>query len=438
MKKTIFGLMAMMMLLIASCSKNDTDILLSVPKDSQAVILVNTPAINDKLKAEGEESLGATLEKYLGQGLGPQASYVFGQDSPVDFDAPMVFFFEDYHPVYTFYVKDGSAFRQTMKDKFGVDATETTGVYVLSNGIMFQKGRQVWISPDSYLKTDDVLLYANLKEDLSICSVKAAERLRSGKHDVNALIDIDLLLQLFDNGNSSQYKMMLNLMFNQPALLSAYIDFNSGNVKSEIKVLDKKGEEAKCAFIPSEINTEALKSFPGKGTIFGAIGLDSKFIGKIAGQLGMLGIPAETVETIKSLNGNMAFALNSNADSMMMMFTMTDEAAAGKAVPAITEQLGKENVSVSAEGNIVYVSAGENTGTPFASYASRFKDSSVGFVVLLDQIQGTDSKIVAEYASVFTAMLEDDDDEFELHLTLDTAKDRNSLISLLEIFSKLN
>lgn len=439
MKKTILWMLALVMIAMASCSKDsDSEILKTVPQNAGMVYLVNLPAINEKLKADGEAPISELLEATFGHQMEKEMKFFLGEDSPVDLDASMVFFFIDRNPVFSLYVKDEKGFRSALEDQMGITLKETNGVWSAPNGVIYQIGNQVWFTGGYSDITDvEIKKFSTLDKEKSILNLDAAKNLADKGSDVCMILNVNRLSSIDrDFANSA---MALNMAFDDPNYITAFVNFDKGEVNGELTVLDSKGKPSALAFKPAKINVSKLKNYTGQGNVFVAMGIDPKVMSALLSKLQGFGLPSEVTSILGTLDGNIVISFdattlqNSYGDpSMDMLFTFDSADNASRFAGQMASQAGS-NVTYNIQGNEVLFSTGQIASFHIGNLASRFDGATLGIVANFENMGGLSSVAVSNFIKNASLMCHNDGEGIKIELKAETLKDKNSLATLIRL-----
>lgn len=437
MKKLIFSIFAVCTLLLASCSKDKTELLATVPSDTAAIVYVDIKHFADKLSKEDIEQLENALPSNIEDGV----EELFEKDGPVDLEAGFVCFEYENNYLGTVRLKDGGKFRKYIKEEFSGVFNEKNGVWVNDDENIFVVGNQAWFSSMNGVSTPVIKKFAELKpEDSAAESEVVNEWLEKGKADVKILIDIKKAMAYEATGREAM--VGFNMLFDDPKYIAYELNFDKGKCSGTVEVLNDKAKIAPFALKLATIDVNALRSFKGKGDIFFALGLNPETTSSILSNLTGLGLPMDMQDLLKQFDGNIVVSTDLN--SMMAMnggygdgafdalFTMTGAEAATQLVETLKEfNEGAVNLHSDVEGNTAYVSINSPEGGSIAPLAGEFKDAVVGLVYVPTQ------SLIKNKLRQVSVMLKEKDGGLVFDMNFLLKEGENSLVTIVQLFGSL-
>lgn len=451
MKKTIFCLFAAVAVILSSCGGNKSaieKILKTVPKSSQGVFVADLPGINDKLKSDGHENIQQLLLNNLGSKMDPEAKSLLNEDSPIDFESPAVGFEFNNQLVFSFYVTSQDAMKDYMKSKRNKTFSEQNGVLVCSDGFTYMKDNQVWTA--NRLSASEVKTFANLSKDKSFLANAASSKLLEDDSDVAVCLSIG---GLGYDSETAQAVAALNLFFDDPTYAVGSLNFEKGKVVGSFDVLNSKGQIATCAVHPAEINVSALKSFPGRGDMFVALGINSELMQQITSKIQNMGIPANVLSALDAIDGNvvMSLDLSSVLAYQMSSYNYYSEDMQSPSMPQFMVQIpfksaenaqsiqnmlnmmGASGPDIAVIGNALTISSGVPNGAQISEVADDFKGACAGVAIVTQYISNPQVKLVSQLIKGADIMWKNSSKGLSIDFTIDTKEGENSLATFVKL-----
>lgn len=440
MKHTALSIVSAFLLILCSCSSRDaSDLFKSVPKDSSILVVANVESMASKMESANADFWQTITKLTKGRKLPAEIKVLYDKNSGIDYSMPVLMFDRKGTSVFTFIIKDESAFKDCLK-KEGIQLSSEGGIDTNADHTVFISDKQGWFANDyPELSVDDIKLFKALEEDMSMLSLQSVGELVESEDDLAFILPFASMME--NNIIPTKSSLMLNMLFDTPKYLEAKFNFNTAKLEGVISVLNDKGRVAACSIKPAKIDAGALKEFQGKGNIFFAIGTDSQLMGMLASQLRNLPmLPPDAMEVLKNIDGNIIFAASAgnngspdNNVSMQITFNSPQAAEGGR---ELVDALfgGAEDLQVSVSGKSLSFSAGAPAeGSSIASVAGQFEGSCLGAVVLPSYFENSGNPSLAVIKG-FSLMGKPEGDKLQFHLTLNTTPGQNSLVAL----SKLN
>lgn len=495
MKKILFYTFAVMAVMLASCGGNKglESVLETVPKDTKGLAIADLNNINEKLKSEGEVTLQDLLMRSFGSEMNRVGKALLGEDSPIDFNAPAIFFESNEEPVFTFFVKGEKDFINFLEEEADMKLKERDGMYVDSDKVVFLSGNQAWVCPSGNLKVSDIRKFKELKKEKSFMSLKVAPKLLEGESDIMTYVNLSELGMIRDM-EVSQAVSMLNLVFDDPKYAVSRMNFDTGKFVADLNVFNTKGEPAECAMHPAKIDLPSLNSFPGKGDVFGAIGIDSRLMGQITSKMQAFA-PKEALDAINNIDGNIVFSLDISSaieynnrrysyyddydydygygeeiisfegDSVMYAVEAIDEtigdledivltrtkkydgpkfavqvsyknaADAGKVASQFQDLIKSEGYTMEVLGNKIYIAGGSPSGVSISTVSNEFEGASAGIAFVMEKISDPKVQMLSDYIKGAFLVWKGDNNDLSLQFTIDTKEGVNSLVTFMKLGS---
>lgn len=447
MKKTLFLILASIAVLLSSCGKKNAEKLLqTIPQNTQFLAMVNADNLAHDLGDEGEKQLDqfvANLSK-SNKASDKLTKYILSKDSQADLTEPFFFFEFNNAAIITFFVKDEDKFRSDIEGTLASEFSKENDVWHLADNTVFVKGNQAWITQKyPEIKPSEISSFTKIPKTSSMASVEYAVEMVEKDADVSALIDIKGILQTNMNMSAN---LFLNMAFEDPRYLSYYMNFEKGKIQGEAVMLNEKYQPAPFSLRPSKINAASLSAYPGKGNMFLAAAFDSATISKIIGQVkGFAPVPPEIIKALENIDGNIVMSSyvtgqNQQPEQVGAMITFKDPSFAQECAEFLNGMLASEGTSTQcrADGKSLIVSTPGELGQPIGAVAKDFEGAGLGFVL---DTSGLNSQATGNIGALFSQLvvkLVDNGASSNLEFNISTARNQNSLVSLLQFINSSN
>lgn len=474
MKKFLFGLMAVLMMITVTACKNNDDsekkdkedekkgasfagsqfnaekaeaILATVPKNVLGVGMVNLKTLTDKIMADNGAQLRQTISEL---GAKPEeiqvVMSVLGKNSPLDLSSPAVIFATSPRDFYfSFLVSDPSAFRDfvSQQSKGQVTFSQNGNDWIVNNGMAIMRGNQFWSSAKP-LSSRDIDSFTSLSAQESVLYAAPMERLMKANYDFSVYADL-VAIGKYEN-DMDKMLVVSSFVINDLRYAEFFLNFENGMIRCGLTPLDSKGQRAEMSIAPGKIDISALSSAEGRGNVFAAINVDERLKTKIEQLIRMAGerIPAEAQAIIEHIQGNVSFVGDiTNPETfgdypyltLNVGFDQSDIASeiANMIYLAPTDK----DVRASVSGNTlrIFANGGANSGQSFSSVASQFNDAGLGIVADFSGINDQRIKLVSPYISGGSLMWMLGEQYPWLELKLFTRENQNALNTLMQLFS---
>lgn len=392
--KTIKNIALLMLLVLASCAKEKTDIsglLASVPSSAGAVAGLNLQSMLTKagFKLDGNEIKSGDIDvskicTLSPDGLGALKAFT-DNESGIDPTCAILFF--DANRTYlTFGLIDTGKFRdyiQKWKGESFVDANG--GVSVCSNVAM--KGAQAWISLFNYdISSDAVAGYSSLSASQSFLSHYFGEKIKEMTHDISAWGKLtNLSRTLWDFRQTSMFNVVSSALYDNAEDVIFEADFEKGKFEGKLSVINEKGKPAKYLLPAEKINVETASSIGTGADVFVALTITPKLVEKIDKLGGSLAgaVFKNTLEGMKSIDGTVAVAF-SNPDELF------DNMSGVVTTDGNPSMLLKSTISLLSpmreDGNLIRFSKGATDGKlKIKDCAELLKGATLGIVTDIPQ-----------------------------------------------------
>lgn len=441
--KVFLFILPLLAALISACKgKDEEDLLLTVPADTNFFILADLKALSADLGSDGREKLEKALTAMQGgnEDIDARWEYVLSEKSETDFSAPMAFFETDGNTVASFYVKNADSFRKGLEEAMHTTFHENSGITADDKGTVFIKDSQVWFAqgyPYPALDAAKIAVLSQLGEKGSVLSLKAAKELAEGNADIISFINLNESLA-YSRDNTE--RLIMNSIFDDASYVITRHNFEKGKATGETTLLNYKGEPAPLTFDIPKIDINGLKKFEGRGNLFAAISLDPEMMHSIVRALKnvKLPIPPDYQEVLESLDGVAAFSMTRTSPedgpaSMAAMLTFENKNSASAASEICGALMGSHGVKVFTDDKRCNIFLGNQSGMGIADIADNFKGASMGIVFMPSFFDNATNVHVADCLQNFVITLHNERDGVKIKSILTTTSDQNALITLLEL-----
>lgn len=438
----------MLIMLMCACSSDDSvrQLLSNIPTDSQTCIVVRAEKIAEKAGLDKSEKGELLSNAKLMTGMSAKErdfmQKIATGDAGIDLETIIVFQTNG-NSFVTGKIADTKKFRaeiakllnRNVNDFKSDGDVESLGNIAIAND-------KFWVS-DSPVKASDIQRLVDLKEKESMASTAVGERL-VGCTDIGIAVSSD---NIVNATGSPEMRMLMAYIFDDPHTSFADIKFDNGLVDVSFSLLNTKGEDTKISLPMDKIDVGVFQRMSNTSSMVTAMSLPSKMMKKIiplASQLGnsMPMVPGMS-ELLTSIDGTVAVstsarlpngASSSNAP-ISLAITLKGKTAsqAANALTAIIKATGNLGVSTSFTDNVFVANSGTTAGTSaLASHYNEIDGASIGILLNMQAMDNIP-------AGVFDYMAARIDAGGAAKGTLKiymSARNRNSLASLIEAFSK--
>lgn len=387
---SLFTLLAVIGLVFQSCSSDkDADVramLATVPSDVSMVAVVHTQTILEKAgcKVDGDkitpgQDLNQAMQKITDQNQKRICSALFNGESGINPSA-MVFFQEGFNTYFTGIVADSNKFKKFITSVGNPEFTSSNGFDVSRETAI--KGNRFWLClNNSSIDINDVRHFDTLSESQSFLQNSYAETMISSKNDAEVWGNISGLLNTAEMKfeERTMIQMGLQALFEDPANLTASINFVKGAVEAQATVLNSKGNVAKFLLPTDQLDVATIASIGGTADLLVAFSLPSKLINKLKEETKSK-LPSAIslyLDNLSSVDGTVAVASSQPAGGVKGTVTTTGQNLAG-----LTSMLSGFGLTTSVSGNLVNFSHGTVSGKESVGQtAELFKGTIGGFVM---------------------------------------------------------
>lgn len=324
MKLTMTLLALCVVAALASCSKNKRgDILKYVPADATGMVYFNGEQIVGQAGVKdgkvGEPLKGA-LESYGVDLSDSDAKDVMEQVSKFTYEG--VAFFQGKKVWVVAGMKDAKGFMKYLEKEQGFDKDKEDGIeYVSKNkGYLMFKDDMLFMCYNvgkgrPGLDTEGVKELCDLGDESFARNEKTkelAEKIKKGDLSLYALVNIDKVQGIVNDGDFDKIVTGLSAIYNNPKYASLEASVNDKGIVSTLKILDSGYKPAKCSLPVGKIDAGAFPYAAVQGnTMAFAVDVPSSIVNQALSMAGNM-LPAQFVSILKGIDGTMAVTVNPN------------------------------------------------------------------------------------------------------------------------------
>ena len=443
----LLTLLGAMVALMCSCSSRNQELMRTVPKDTQCLMLADVARLSPKLQEKPSlisDGIIALSGRFLPSSNSAEMKkiwdFVFSEGSGADFSFPLAFFEHHNALIATLGLDDAEEFRKGIESATGSRFIEYKGVRSLPDNTVFTCGSQAWIAaPYPKVSADDILGFVALTPEASVLSVDLASSLGAGTADVAGFINLKAVMP-YEN---PALMLGLNSVLEDLKYFAFNVDFNDGEAVGNIRLLNSGCTPAVSALPFLKIDVPKLEAFPGKGNLFVATALDPSVMKPLLSGFGsMAPIPAELREALSAIDGNLVFSAftgNEGApvSSVSLMVSFADRTSAEKCRKSIEESGLADGLVPGVDGNSLLLISPSREGDGIREVASSFSDAGLGIVFLTAPLGPDSAPEVKDLLSKVVVRGLQDGRGLKFDFSVATKKGSNSLFSLLQLSSFL-
>ena len=280
---------------LTSCTKNTepadiTDLLSKVPSSAEAVVGLNLRSMLEKAGCEVDGSKitpGEDLEQWIDghsefvPNQREVMKMVLSGESGVD-PLGAVFFIDAYNTYLSAMIADTSKFEEFVKKQTGKTFEDNDGVKICGNIAM--AGAQMWMALGSGSTVDAKAIknYMQLTESQSFMENPFAEHIATMKRDIVGWgLTRAFMGKGMSIGDAATVTMATGMLFEDASALGFNIDFQEGQLESEIEVLNDKGDNAKYLLPAEKLDTDDIKGLATNAEAVVAVSVPNELIKKI-------------------------------------------------------------------------------------------------------------------------------------------------------------
>lgn len=422
--------------MLGSCQKEtaDTgDLLATVPSSSGFVAGINLKSVLEKsgCKVDGSEiKAGDAVTAWIDSKKDAMDSrrnalkLFLDGESGVD-PSVAIFFTDAYNNYLTASLADTEKFENFVATQSG-EQFEDAGNGVRTCGNVAVKGVQAWIcvSSNNTIDSKAVANYATLGDSQSFLKNGISSDIAKMTSDIVGWGDIKSFSKAgLPVGQLSSANMLLNAAFDGASSVSFNVDFRKGEAAASLKVLNSKGENAKCLLPLAKLDVPTVKSIGESAQLLVAVSITSDFVkklDKIGGS--MLG---QITEMLKPVDGTVAVALgNLNDPESSLEGVVTTDGDPTRDFMSMLSQFG----NTKKDGKLVRFSKGSVSGGVDVSKAS--DDMKGAFAGVVADLGGLEENPMFKILSV---MMVPDGGGVRCDITLESGDaSKNILLSMIE------
>lgn len=379
-------LVAFSALAFNSCSSdkeaNASDLLATVPSDVSLVAVINSQQLLEKAgcKIDGTTvSPGKGLNDFLA-GIKDQKIKSFftvltGSQSGID-PSVLVVFTEGYNSFVTGVAADPEMFKKTFSSLTESPFTTSKGIEVSGNCALADN--QFWINlTGSTIDESDVRHFNSLSKSQSFLQNPYANKMTSVVQDIEGWGNINGLLNSAEMNFQTRatWQVAIQTLFEDPNAFTFSVDWNKQQVKSDVFVLNSKGNNAKYLLPSDKVDVNTIASLGGTCESLAALAIPGKLIETLKKDAGskapsVLGV---YLQQLGCVNGTTALAMS--GDDVRGVITTNGSSASG-----LIDMLSSFGLSATINGNLVNVSKGNVTGPGNVAEMARNFNGTVGGV----------------------------------------------------------
>lgn len=435
-------LAALMAVMFCGCAtRNVEEVLKSVPREADNILVINLSHLNDKLRNDGVESFSTLLQEDIISGPFSSRCRIMSKDLPREINSPVIAFDFNNVEYISFQIKNDRKFRDLLKSRHDVKFSQEEGIWVSEDSCYYLAGNQVWIvNGTSKPSRDDVRDFRSLKETESALDRKGIRELI----DRNA--DIEFLTSLSHIKNERVARLtseISNAIFTKPAYADAYLNFEAGRLEGGLNILDPKEEPSKYRIALPEVNVDALQSYPAQGNLFLAFSTSPDIIESLFYVLKSenVDIPEKAKEIISEIDGGIvasadALSLKSKNPRIAGMIGFKDEGTAGM-LEFIFSGFARNSVleEVKTIGNSLYVVSRRTSGASFSSVSDSFRGKVAGMVLTTENADDIVMKPFSEFIRQASVMVNPPGVLPMVEVKAETKPNENAVFSLLKLYN---
>lgn len=268
--KSLLSLLVMAVVLcFNSCKKETVDVtrlLESVPSSAAGVVVFNVESLlgDAGCKVNGHEiQPGEEIRELLKNATSERQQEMmalFNGESGIE-PKGAVIFYDSNRSYLTFALSDVKKFCDFFEKKFNASFSDESGVKVLNN--IAVKGAQAWIclSQGKRLDPDAVVSYSSLAGSQSFLVSQMGQKLLVQENDIRGWALISTFTnEMLTRSERSMVTLGLGFLFEGAESVEFKVDFEKGEMESEIKVLNDKGKPAKYLLPSEKVDVSTLKT----------------------------------------------------------------------------------------------------------------------------------------------------------------------------------
>lgn len=362
-----------------------------VPNTASYVVVADLRSIFEKSgsKIDGDKvEASAELQKVLEQARDKKAAEMFKAlldgDSGIEPSAAVAFA-DGFSNYIIGNLSSTSKFREFVTKNDGGEWKEQDGVNY--NGVYAITENRFWLcAGGQQVNPDKIKEYLALSEKQSFAGSDFASMLQDSDRDLTGWCDLDGVMNTagVNFQQRAMVKMVSEAMFKDAEFAVFDMQFDKGVLKTEGRLLDSKGKDAKYLLSSQKVDEKVLDRIGGKGDALFAMAVPQKLIKQIqdmaSGKMSMVGVVAGAMGCV---DGTVAMAFSEPSAVKGVIQTN------GKSTSDLMALLQQTGTEVTKEGKDLLFSMGEMGGTESVKdMASMLKGCSMGVVMDASVFQG--------------------------------------------------
>lgn len=383
-------LITMLMMTISSCKKETVDVtqlLTTVPSSAAGVVVFNMESllqdagckIKDHVIKPGKE-VEALLQKVSSQSK-QEIMMLFEGNTGIE-PKGAVIFYDSNRSFLTFALYDVNKFIEFVENKNGNKFTdEASGVKVNKN--IAVKGSQAWICLTSgkRLDPDAIASYSGLATPQSILVSPMGEMLLVDENDIRGWAIIKTFMnEVLSRSDVGYATLGLGFLFEDAESVRFKLDFQNGEVESEVMVMNDKFKPAKYQLSTDKVDVNTLKSLGTSCDAMMAFTINSKLVKKLDQAASAFGALFGNIgELLSNVDGTVGLASSGNGVGESLNGVVTTKGDISK---MLKDMISTWVGPVSQDGKLIRFSKGDVKGNlDVTECAEDLKGCCVGMVI---------------------------------------------------------
>lgn len=363
MKKLLsMAVCAILMFALASCSGGGGKcgkLLATVPSDAQMVAVLNVEKIMEQTDTKvngGSVDYSPAMKSFLAKAghNGEQKLTKWLLSSGIDTECALLFMYQG-NLYICGNVGDEKSFRsyieESEKEKFHAEGElEVCGEVAL-------KGGMFWVT--ERMDVSAIAGFTSLNEKNSMVSTAYASTLASMKHDVEGVVNINIL-QMSAQGTMAQ--LGIAAAFADARYFSFNIDSSKGEMAATMQILNSSFEPAKSSIKLAKVDMRVLKNLKGTPAIVMALAVDADMLGQLDNipASGFNPMVSMFMSVLKNLDGTIALSFTIPTSDRVEVYGIAEckSKDAAQQVSGVINALGVQaGLQTSVEGKKVIISS---------------------------------------------------------------------------------
>lgn len=375
MKYLHLTILSVLLLVVASCSKNSNDdaasLLKTVPADASSVAVVNIGHTVEALggKIDGNKvSLSKDMMKIIdgSASLTPERKALLKAicDGESGISLTSLVFYSAARSYISGMLDDPDKFIAAIQKYSAADGEQSlpvrqeNGARIVGRSVVI--GNQFWICTEGQPDVEQLKYTRQLNERQSFAGSEAAAMLLEPEKVINFVVDYNRTMLKMPE--LSYVRMGAALAFDDIAYLSGSADIKKGSLTAEAYILDSDMKEAELQIPIKKIDTATIRQLKGAADCFLAMGLSPKLTKSIAETLKDLPGAKIVGTALSEIDGTVAL----RADGIIMTDAEASFKTSGKNFSDISFLAGNMfGMTVKRDGDVVTLQKGnpDFTGT---------------------------------------------------------------------------